>query len=101
MSAKRRPTQRCALCGSVFRGGRLACPECGSDAETGWRSDEDLDHAGADIPDTFTDEDYEDVLRDLPGGRPPELTAWDRRRVWVVATGILLLVVLIWAWVLP
>ena len=43
--------EECPNCGATFRAGRLACPECGSDAETGWRGAEDLDYLAVEIPD--------------------------------------------------
>jgi hypothetical protein len=54
----------CSHCGADVPRGAPACTECGSDAETGWASDEAL-HGAAFAP--FTDEDYEDVVRDLEG----------------------------------
>ena len=44
------PTETCPHCGATFRRGRLACPECGSDAETGWRSSEDIDYESIELP---------------------------------------------------
>ena len=38
-------------CGTEFRAGRLACPECGSDAETGWKSSEEIDYQSVELPD--------------------------------------------------
>ena len=40
----------CPQCGYAVRAGRTSCPACGSDAETGWRSSEDVDYLSADIP---------------------------------------------------
>ena len=44
-------TFNCPQCGYAVRAGRTSCPACGSDAETGWRSSEDVDYLSADIPD--------------------------------------------------
>lgn len=44
-------TEECPHCGTTYRVGRLACPECGSDAETGWRDAEDIDYLAVDLPD--------------------------------------------------
>ncbi len=33
--------------------GRLACPECGSDASTGWRDAEEIDYQSVEIPDAW------------------------------------------------
>ena len=52
MSRKRRrvPDTDCAHCGAPVPAGRLACPECGSDAETGWKSDEEIDYEAVELP---------------------------------------------------
>lgn len=47
MAAK---TEECPNCGAEFRAGRLACPECGSDAATGWRSGEDIEYESLELP---------------------------------------------------
>ncbi len=46
-----RRTEFCAHCGAEFAAGRLACPECGSDAETGWRSADDIVENSIALPD--------------------------------------------------
>ena len=40
----------CPHCGASFPEGRLACPECGSDAETGWKSSEEIDYLSVELP---------------------------------------------------
>ena len=40
----------CPHCGSLFPEGRLSCPECGSDADTGWKSQEEIDYYSVEIP---------------------------------------------------
>ncbi|MEM7205229.1 MAG: hypothetical protein AAF628_33550 [Planctomycetota bacterium] len=47
------PSGECPNCGAAVRRGRLACPECGSDAETGWREAEDIDYLSVDLPDAW------------------------------------------------
>ena len=39
--------------------GARACPECGSDEETGWADGEELDYAGTDIPDAYDPDEWE------------------------------------------
>jgi ribosomal protein L32 len=51
MSAARH--EECPNCGATFRRGRLACPECGSDAATGWKSEADIDYESVEIPDFY------------------------------------------------
>ncbi len=50
---RKRPPEECPHCGAQFRAGRLACPECGSDAKTGWRDAEDIEYQSVEIPDTY------------------------------------------------
>lgn len=45
----------CPHCGSHFKAGRPACPDCGSDASTGWRDPEDLDYLSVELPDDLQD----------------------------------------------
>ena len=40
----------CPHCGAQVREGRLACPECGSDADTGWQSSEEIDYQSVELP---------------------------------------------------
>jgi len=101
---KRRKAVRtftCSHCGAEVPARSLACPECGSDAGTGW-SEQASDWAG-ELPTGYDDDpdfDYEEVLRSeglAPGGRPSRAAL--RRRA-VVTVGVLLIVcLLLWlAW---
>ena len=78
--------ETCPNCGAQFKAGRLACPECGSDAETGW-SREGLTGEAHGLPDEFTDDDYDDVLRGM-GMLPPK----QRFPPWVVVAAIVAVV---------
>jgi len=40
----------CPHCGATFPEGRLSCPECGSDSETGWKSQEEIDYQSVELP---------------------------------------------------
>ncbi len=51
----------CPHCGAPVPKGRLACPECGSDAQTGWQSSEEIDYQSVELP--------EDLLPQQPGPR--------------------------------
>jgi hypothetical protein len=75
-----------------FPFGKLACPECGSDMETGWREDADDSYWTADVPDAFTDEDYRKVVSELPGATPLD---WTPRRTFLVAIGLLMVLSLL------
>lgn len=46
-----RPAEECPHCGAVFAAGRLACPECGSDAATGWQNADEIDYQAVELPD--------------------------------------------------
>jgi hypothetical protein len=90
-AVKRRPFP-CAHCGALVPARAVACPECGSDAATGW-SEEASDFAG-DLPTGYDDDpdfDYEETLRSegLAEGGPPSRAAVRRR--WVVAVIVVLI----------
>jgi hypothetical protein len=67
----------------------LACPECGSDKETGWASDERRNEAAYGA---FTDEDYREVVRDLPGGESGPV---DIRRIVFAIVALIVLIAFI------
>ena len=52
----RRELEICYECGAEFRRGRLACPECGSDAETGWKDETEIQYQSVEIPDYYEEE---------------------------------------------
>jgi hypothetical protein len=85
MPRKRRPrraTTTCPQCAGEFPAGRLACPHCGSDAQTGWKSGSDFDE--------FTDDDYDEVVADLQGRDDLNSPKWRRRHALVVVTGLVI-----------
>lgn len=95
---KRRRTFTCSHCGAKVAAPALACPECGSDAQTGWSEDAAAwagePPAGYDEDDEF---DYEETLRNeglAEDGRPSRETLRRRR----LAAVSLLLVVCIVLW---
>ena len=60
MARKRpRPVESCPHCGALFPQGRAACPDCGSDERTGWKSEEEISYASVEIPDTYDPEVWE------------------------------------------
>jgi len=73
--------EECPQCGHEFRAGRLACPECGSDTNTGWNDAEEIDYAAVDLPE-----------RDDP--RPAGAA---RRGLWWLALLLALLAALLFA----
>jgi hypothetical protein len=42
--------QECPHFGATFPSGRPACPECGSDANTGWKEADEIDYQAVDLP---------------------------------------------------
>ena len=83
MAPKQRPVEYCPHCQESFPAGRPSCPHCGSDAETGW-SREGITGEAHGLPDTFSDDDYDDVLRSI-GAMPPR----QRFPLWVVVTALI------------
>lgn len=80
--AKKPPeTFVCGHCGADVVVGSKACRECGSDADTGWQSQEEIDYRSVEIPDHYGDD---------PNALPPSHTPR-----WVVVTALLLVVLLV------
>ena len=60
------PPEICANCGAEVPSGAKACPECGSDEQTGWSAEAHYDHLN--LPDENFD--YDDfVKREMAGER--------------------------------
>ncbi|MCE9638285.1 MAG: hydrogenase maturation nickel metallochaperone HypA [Planctomycetes bacterium] len=87
--AKKRPPPpvECPHCGESFPAGRKACPECGSDAQTGWQSGDEIDYQSLDIPDAYSHDDYE---RDLDGIHANRPALWSSRQMRMFIVGIIL-----------
>ncbi|MEQ8762392.1 MAG: hypothetical protein RL885_00595 [Planctomycetota bacterium] len=79
----------CTNCGEIIPAKALACPECGSDAETGWSDETYLD--GIDLGDDYDEEAYLDTVGQLMGVESPrsETRRW-RRVAWIVILALLL-----------
>jgi hypothetical protein len=88
------PPQICPNCGAVVPPKAKACPECGSDDETGWsaeaRQSNELDLG---IPDE--DFDYDKFVEEEFGGKnaPPSRIHWVW---WIIAVMIVLAVIIAW-----
>ena len=81
----------CPNCGAQVPRNAQACPECGSDEQTGWSEDA---HIGSlDIPDE--DFNYEDYVKREFGGESPVPHgihwAW-----WLVAVAVLAGMLILW-----
>lgn len=69
MGKKKKKSRRslvCPNCGARFPEGRLSCPECGSDAQTGWKSPEEIFYQSVELPE----------WDDEPQWTPPGRKAW-------------------------
>ena len=85
------PPEICPNCGAEVPRNAKACPECGSDEQTGW-SDEAY-AGGLDLPDEKFD--YDDFVKREFGGKSPVPRGlhwfW-----WVIALVILGVLLLFW-----
>lgn len=77
--ARRKEYRICPHCGTEFVAGRLACPECGSDENTGWKSAEEISYQSVEIPDTYDPAVWEN------GGKP-------KTPRWLVVTAYVVIV---------
>lgn len=57
MARQAHATQICPHCGACFKKGKLACPECGSDENTGWLDSEEIAYRSVDLPDAYGSEE--------------------------------------------
>jgi len=76
------PPEVCPVCGAEVPPRALACPECGSDDETGWK-DEAAIYDGLDLPDT--EFDYDECVKKEFGGKASSGDNGKRWRWFVVA----------------
>jgi uncharacterized membrane protein YvbJ len=85
------PPDFCPNCGAEVPSNAKACPECGSDEQTGWS--ENAKTGGLDLPEeTF---DYEDYVKREFGGRSP-VPRGIRWWWWWVAIALLAALALWW-----
>lgn len=78
-------TFACPHCGEAVRQGAKVCRACGSDADTGWQSEEEIDYQSLDLPQGWSED--------------PEHPAAPRarKRGWLVpVTAVLLAALLLW-----
>ncbi len=85
------PPEVCPNCGAVVPPNARACPECGSDEQTGWS--EEARAGGLDLPDeNFNYGEF--VEREFAQQKPvPRGIHWVW---WVVAIVVLAMLVLLW-----
>ena len=73
----------CPNCGKELPTDAKHCPECGSDDNTGWKDD-----LNADIPQEYTDEDYENFIQKEFGKKKHKLG-------WLIIAIIVIIAILI------
>jgi hypothetical protein len=88
-----RPPEICPHCGAEVPRNARACPECGSDENTGWSEDAQSD--GLDLPEENFN--YDEFVEREFGGKPaspvPRGLHWFW---WLVAVGIIAGLALLW-----
>jgi ribosomal protein L32 len=89
--AKVRATETCPNCGDPFPAGRPACPHCGADAATGWKSADEIDEASVALPE-FGDEDHRRVLHEADPGR---VSLWSSRQFRLFVIGVILVAAMV------
>lgn len=77
----------CPHCGGIVPAGARACPECGSDEQTGWSDETYLDGIGL-----YDETDYEETLR-REGLHPTQKAS--RMGVWWMLPAVVLIVLFI------
>lgn len=88
---ERREIFACPNCGADVPVGAKACRECGSDAETGWQDQGEVDYASVDLPDGYREE--RDGSDTIPAGKRP---LWFVIVALLVVVGLLALALLRW-----
>ena len=81
-----RGTKVCDHCGETLSATAIACPECGSDAQTGWADEEEIQYQSVDLPDLGDAPEWsptQEARGDMPG--------WVRITAWAAAAGFLIL----------
>ena len=84
--SRRRETFECPHCGADVVVGKSVCRECGSDAGTGWQSQEEIDYQGVSIPDGYGPDD----------GLPADASATPR---WVAVVALVLVAAMV-VWII-
>lgn len=80
----------CPHCGADVAVGAKVCRECGSDADTGWQSTEEVEYQSLDLPQGYRDDEAHESNA-LPPSRPSK---------WFVFVVLLMVVVFVLVFVL-
>ncbi len=87
---QRREIFECPHCGADVPIGSAACKECGSDTDTGWQSQEEIDYQSLDLPEGYAAGQE---------GHPGEVFT-TRRSPWFYVIAALLVLAMVIAFVL-
>ena len=94
MTTTRQPPAICPVCGTEVPPQSVACPECGSDENTGWNDDARI-YDGLDLPEEdFNYEEFKKKEFGIGGGLHGTQLLW-----WIV--GICVLIAVLTAWLKP
>ena len=89
---KRSPPEICPQCGTEVPRKALACPECGSDYETGWSEEADAQRLG--LPDDKFD--YDEFVKEEFGEEKKEIRPKGISPLWwIVAIVVVVLMILL------
>jgi uncharacterized membrane protein YvbJ len=88
---KRSPPEICPQCGTEVPRKALACPECGSDYETGWSEEADEQRLG--LPDDKFD--YDEFVKEEFGEEKKEIRPTGISPLWWIVA-IVVVVLMIW-----
>lgn len=93
LNSRPRTPKVCPVCGEDVPPRSLACPECGSDHNTGWKKDAHVTD-GLDLPDD--DFDYETFVEsEFGAGAGPRMRPAGIKPIWWITAALLFLAFLL------
>ena len=88
---KVRVTEKCPNCGDRFPAGRPACPHCGADAATGWKSGDEIEELAVALPEF----DADDERRVVHEADPGDVSLWSSRQFRMFVIGVILVAAMV------
>lgn len=89
---KRSPPEICPQCGTEVPRNALACPECGSDYETGWSEEADAQRLG--LPDDKFD--YDEFVKEEFGDEKSEIRPRGISSLWWIVAIVAAALMILW-----